>query len=64
LNAVGSAQIWNGSIDILIVGEGIDEAAIHASKLDGVDKILKFDAPHLNHSLAEDVANIIFKHVF
>ena len=61
MNAVGSAQIWNGSIDILIVGEGIDEAAIHASKLDGVDKILKFDAPHLNHPLAEDVANIIFK---
>ena len=41
------------------MGEGIDGVANHASKIDGVDKILKFDAPHLEHPLAEDVANII-----
>ena len=58
-NAIGAAEIWGGSIDLLIIGKGIDELVNHASKIDGVDKIIKFDAPHLEHPLAEDAANII-----
>jgi len=58
-NAIGAAEIWGGSIDLLIIGKGIDELVNHASKIDSVDKIIKFDAPHLEHPLAEDAANII-----
>ena len=58
-NAIGAAEIWGGSIDLLIIGKGIDELVNHASKIDSVDKIIKFDAPHLEHLLAEDAANII-----
>jgi len=58
-NAIGAAEIWGGSIDLLIIGKGVGELVNHASKIDSVDKIIKFDAPHLEHPLAEDAANII-----
>ena len=61
MNSIGAAKIWEGSIDLLIIGKELDEVVSHASKIEGVSKVIKFDAPHLEHPLAEDAANIIAK---
>ena len=39
-NAIGAAEIWGGSIDLLIIGKEVDDLANHASKIDGVDKVI------------------------
>jgi electron transfer flavoprotein alpha subunit len=60
LNTIGAAKIFNGVVDLMIVGHKTEELSKHSSCLDGVDNILTFDALHLEHPLAEDVANIVF----
>lgn len=48
-----------GPVDILIAGASCAAAAEAAAKLDGVNKVLHADAPHLEHFLAEEMANLI-----
>lgn len=59
LNAVTAASQIGGDIHILITGANCNEAAAQASQISGVSKIIKADAPHLEHNLAEDIAPII-----
>ncbi len=59
LNVVGAASKIGGDIHILVAGSGCDGAASAASKITGVSKVIKADAPHLAHGLAEEIAPII-----
>lgn len=65
LQAVTAAQTWASSVDdaieILVAGKNTDEVARQASAIAGVKQVLRVDADHLEHLLAEDVANIIAK---
>lgn len=57
--AVNAAQTWAAPVHILIAGKETESVAKQASAIAGVARIMGFDAPHLMHLLAEDVANII-----
>jgi len=46
-------------VHILVAGEGCASVAAEAARLDGVDKVLLAEAPHLKHQLAEEVANLV-----
>ncbi|RMH48159.1 MAG: electron transfer flavoprotein subunit alpha/FixB family protein [Alphaproteobacteria bacterium] len=48
-----------GDVTVLVAGEGVDEAAAAAAKIDGVTKVLQADAPALAHQLAEPMAALI-----
>lgn len=57
--AVTAAQFWNAPIEVLVVGGNINALALQAAAIDGVNRVIRAEAPHLKHQLAEDVANII-----
>ncbi len=57
--AVTAAQTWAVPIDILVVGNDKQQVAKQAAAITGVQRVLRVDAAHLEHPLAEDVANII-----
>ena len=57
--AVTAAQFWNASIEVLVVGGNINALAEQAAAIDGVNRVIQAEAAHLEHQLAEDVANII-----
>lgn len=59
LNTITAASQIGGDIHILVVGANCNEAAAQASQISGVSKIIKADAPHLEHALAEEIAPII-----
>jgi electron transfer flavoprotein alpha subunit len=59
LNTVAAAKQIGSDIDLLVAGKGIADAANAGAKLDGVKKVLKADAAHLDNGLAENVAPII-----
>ncbi len=59
--AVTAAQTWATTIDILVVGKNTAVVAQQASTISGVQRVLSVDADHLEHVLAEDVANILTK---
>jgi electron transfer flavoprotein alpha subunit len=59
LNVVGAASKIGGDIHVLVAGSGCDGAASAAAKIAGVSKVIKADAPHLAHGLAEEIAPII-----
>ena len=59
LTTIGAAQKLGGDIDVLVAGHNMDAAVDAASKISGVSKILKADAPELEHGLAENIAPII-----
>ncbi|MAS87780.1 MAG: electron transfer flavoprotein subunit alpha [Micavibrio sp.] len=59
LNTVAAAKELGGDIDLLVAGKGIAEAANAGAKLDGVKKVLKADAAHLDNGLAENMAPLI-----
>jgi electron transfer flavoprotein alpha subunit len=48
-----------GDVHVLVVGEHCGPAAEAAAKLPGVAKVLKADAPHYAHRLAEPVAELL-----
>ncbi len=56
---VTAAQAIGGDVDILIAGEGADDAAAAAAKIAGVRKILHADDPIYAHRLAEPLADLI-----
>ena len=58
LNAVtAAAQL--GEVHVLVAGHGCDGAAAAASRVAGVAKVLKVDAPSCGHPLAENVAPLV-----
>ena len=57
--AVTAAKSWDGLIDILAVGNNIEQVVMQAAAITGVARVLRVDAPHLQHPLAEDIANTI-----
>lgn len=59
LNTVTAASKIGGDIHVLVVGEGCSGAADAAAKIAGVSKVLVADAPHYNHELAENIADLV-----
>ncbi len=59
LNTVTAATQIGGDIDILIIGSNCDGAANEAAQINGVNKVIKADAPHLESRLAEEIAPIL-----
>lgn len=59
LQAVSAAQFWQAPIDILVAGSNIHKVAQQAASIIGVSRVIQADAQHLNHPLAEDVAELI-----
>lgn len=59
LNTVTAAQKIGGDIHVLVAGNGVDGAAKAASEINGVSKVLKADASHLDHELAENLTDVI-----
>lgn len=57
--ALSAATAIGGDIHVLVAGHGCDGAAEQASKLSGVTKVLKADAPHYEHMLAEEIAALV-----
>lgn len=57
--AVTAAQFWNNPIHVLIVGNGSDAIDQQAASIQGVERVIHAKATHLDHPLAEDVANLI-----
>jgi electron transfer flavoprotein alpha subunit len=57
--AVTAAQLWNSPIHILIAGNHSDAIHKQAASIQGVERVLHANASHLDHPLAEDVANLI-----
>ncbi len=56
LNTVAAALEIGGDIHILVAGSGCAPAAQAASTIPGVAKVLLADASHLDHGLAENIA--------
>lgn len=57
--AVTAAQTWNSAIHVLVAGNSADALVRQAASIQGVERVIHADAPHLAHPLAEDVANLI-----
>ena len=59
LNIVTAARKIDSDVHVLVAGTDCAGAAEAASKIHGVTKVLKCDAPELSHRLAENLAPII-----
>ncbi len=57
--AVTAAQSWAAPVDLLVVGKDTENIATKAAAIAGLQRVVRVDAAHLEHSLAEDVASII-----
>jgi electron transfer flavoprotein alpha subunit len=57
--ALSAARALHSEVHVLVAGEGARPAAEAAAKLEGVDKVLLAEAPHLAHQLAEETAALI-----
>jgi electron transfer flavoprotein alpha subunit len=60
LNAVSAAALL-GEVHVLVAGHGCDAAAAAAARVAGVAKVLKADAAHYAHPLAENIAPLVAK---
>ena len=58
LNTV-SAGIKMGTVDVLVVGNGVKSIAEEASKITGVEKVILVDDPIYNGFVAENVSALI-----
>ncbi len=59
LNSVTAAQAIGGDIDILIAGDGCQDAAAQAAQVAGINKVLVADNPAYANALAESIAPLI-----
>lgn len=59
LNVITAARKIDSDVHVLIAGTDCTGAAETASKIHGISKVLKSDAPELSHRLAENIAPII-----
>ncbi len=57
--ALTAAMALGGDVHILVAGHDCQGAALAASKLAGVAKVLVADAPQYGHGLAEEIAPLI-----
>ncbi len=57
--ALTAARAFGGSVDVLVVGHGIDAVVREAASLDGVAKVLVADDPAYAHALAEPLAALL-----
>lgn len=57
--AVTAAQAWNGPIHVLVAGHRTDAVAKQAASIHGVERVIQVNAEHLQHLIAEDVANLV-----
>ena len=48
-----------GEVHVLVAGQGVDEAAAGAAKLQGVTKVHVADSPAFAHALAEPLAALL-----
>ena len=58
-HAVSAAQTWNLPVHVLVAGDNVASIASQAAAIQGVAQVIKAEAAHLEHLLAEDVAAII-----
>jgi electron transfer flavoprotein alpha subunit len=58
-HAVTAAQAWNAPVHVLVAGNDTAAVAQEAAQIAGVAKVIRADAAHLAHPLAEDLANIV-----
>jgi electron transfer flavoprotein alpha subunit len=57
--AVTAAKAIGQTVHVLVAGADAKPVAEAAAKLEGVDKVLLADAPHLAHQLAEEIAALV-----
>ena len=57
LNTVAAAAQCGGEVHVLVAGNAPKGAADQAARIAGVAKVLLADAPHLDHGLAENIAD-------
>ena len=60
--AVTAAQYWQMPVHILVVGNDTAALAQDAAAIAGVAQVIRTDAAHLAHPLAEDVAELLVQH--
>ena len=58
-HAVTAAQHWGMPVHLLLAGNDTNVIAQAAAEISGVARVIRVDAAHLEHALAEDIANII-----
>ncbi|WP_118184667.1 electron transfer flavoprotein subunit alpha/FixB family protein [Paraburkholderia phosphatilytica] len=56
LHTVAAARLLNNGVHVLVAGSGAQAVAQAASTIEGVDKVILIDAPHLADGLAEHIA--------
>lgn len=61
LNTVGAATKIGGDIHIIVAGSSVDGVAQECAAITGVSKVIKADALHLAHPLAEEIAPVILE---
>ncbi|MCC5857988.1 MAG: FAD-binding protein [Ectothiorhodospiraceae bacterium] len=61
LAAVTAAKAMDDSVDVLVAGANCGAVAEAAAKIAGVNKVRVADAGHLEHPLAENLADLIVK---
>jgi electron transfer flavoprotein alpha subunit len=56
---ITAAKFWDTPIDLLVMGKHTEKVANQAAKITNLSNIIRVDADHLEHLLAEDAAKII-----
>ena len=59
LNTITAARKIDADVHVLVVGTDCGSAAEEASKIHGIKKVLKADAPEHSHRLAENLAPVV-----
>lgn len=57
--AVTAAASWQVPIHVVVIGSDTTAVAGEAAQINGVDRVIRVDAAHLEHPLAEDAAQIL-----
>jgi electron transfer flavoprotein alpha subunit len=57
--AISAAQFWQSPIHVLIAGSDTATMAATLAAMSGVARVIRADAAHLEHPLAEDIANLV-----
>lgn len=57
--AVTAAAFWQAPIHIVVIGSNTATVAAEAAQINGVTRVIRVDAAHLEHPLAEDAAQIL-----
>ena len=56
---ITAAKFWDTPIDLLVMGKNTDNVANQAAKIKDLSNIIRVDADHLEHLLAEDAAKTL-----